>query len=93
MSLKKLVFELAAVNSSRGKDEDAPENTPKPWDVNKYHRAFVAGLMGMAGAVPGALSDFNSGNYLKACGSLLGGFVVGFAIQLGAEYGLKPKGD
>lgn len=67
------------------------ENEGKPWDVNKYHRAFVAGLMGAAGASPAVISNIISGNTLEGICYLVFGFFVGFAAQLGIEYRLKPS--
>ena len=77
-------------------EEDPPlENSSigEPWDPRKYHRAFVAGLFSMAGAfTSGAiLGAYTNGTPWEALISLVGGFFAGFAGQLAAEYGIRPK--
>ena len=77
-------------------EEDPPLETSsigEPWDPRKYHRAFVAGLFSMAGAfTSGAiLGAYTKGTPWEALISLVGGFFVGFAGQLAAEYGIRPK--
>ena len=104
MGLREKVFEAMyfmdsnLIGSNEGGDpptSDSNENSSsgEPWDPRKYHRAFVAGLFSMAGAfTSGAiLGAYTKGSPWEAVISLVGGFFVGFAGQLAAEYGIRPK--
>jgi len=100
MGLREKMFEAMRfidVNlTGRSTEEDPPldnSSIGEPWDPRKYHRAFVAGLFTMAGAfTSGAiLGAYTKGTPWEAFISLVGGFFVGFAGQLAAEYGIRPK--
>ena len=100
MGIRKKMFEAMRfidVNLIESNSEEDPplENSSvgEQWDPRKYHRAFVAGLLSMAGAfTSGAiLGAYTKGTLWEGCISLVGGFFVGFAGQLAAEYGIRSK--
>jgi hypothetical protein len=81
-------------NSSSGHaSNDASPPDDVPFDVKKYHRALVSGLVGLAASFVGFFALCAVGHHWEACGSLLSGFFVPFTIQLSVEYGLKPKAE
>ena len=100
MGLREKMFEAMRFIDDNLRENSTKEDPPlenssvgEPWDPHKYHRAFVAGLFSMAGAfTSGAiLGAYTKGTPWEACISLVGGFFVGFAGQLAAEYGIRPK--
>jgi len=62
-----------------------------PFDAHKYHRAFVAGLMGFPAGLIAFVGLYNAGDVLMAVVTLFASFFGPFSLQLGAEYGIKPK--
>ena len=68
-----------------------PKVNSSPLDAEKYHRAFVAGLMGLPAGIAGGLLLYTSGNVLEAIIAVFLGFFTPFSIQLGVEYSVKQK--
>jgi len=68
-----------------------PNVNSAPFDPERYHRAFVAGLVGLSASITGTVILIVAGKPLEAVAALASGFFIPFSIQLAAEYNVKPK--
>ena len=82
--MKEIVFQNAVNLSGNHNANRAKE----PFDANKYHRAFVAGLMGLPGGLTAFVYLFCADKCLEAVVTLAVSFLTPFTIQLGIEYGI-----
>ena len=66
-----------------------PKADISAFDPEKYHRAFVAGLIGLPAGLISFVALYTAGRTLEAVASLAVSFLTPFTIQLGVEYNIK----